>query len=149
MFRIAIANPDELLTRRLVAAFSRVDGLTVVGTALDRSQTLDLVRRTQPDVVVIGPALTHPGGLGHGIATIRLAAPDTRVVVMSGETGDATEHGAYAAGADGFLANEGPGEQLPTSLRWFIPEEDQDFEPRTYGDQPLRSAARRARLASV
>ncbi len=127
MFRIVIADSDEVLTRRLVGAFTRVPGLEVVGTALDGFGALDVVLQRQPHVVVLDPTLSALGDLAPMVGTIKRSAPGARVVVRSGQDREATAQLAFVSGADGLLTSDGPAEHLPTTLRWFATEEDPDF----------------------
>ena len=144
MFRIVIADSDEVLTRRLVDGFSRVPGLEVVGTAVDGFRALDVVLHTQPHVVVLDPALPALGDLAPVVGAIKRSSGGARVVVRSGRDREATAQLAFASGADGLLTSDGPAEHLPTTLRWFATEEDPDF-----GGSGSSAPARRPVLVGV
>jgi DNA-binding NarL/FixJ family response regulator len=145
MFRIVIADPDELSTLRLMTALSGVDGLDVVGTASDGAQALELVRHLKPDVVLLDLSVPPLGGLAL-ISAIKHALPGTRVLVIVGGAREATVESAVSAGASGFLVKETPTEQTPTGLRLLVPEDDTGGPPsaRLAPERP-HERARRAR----
>ena len=128
MFRIVIADADELSTLRLVAALSSVPGLDVVGTATDGASALEVVRDTLPDVVLLDMAVPPLGGLAL-LSAIRLAVPSSRVLVIVGAAREATVERATSAGAAGFLVRETPTERTPTGLRLLVPENDGPSAP--------------------
>ena len=126
MLRIVIAGPDEVLSLWLAAAIAPAQGLEVVGTALDGESALDVVRRTQPDVVAVDLDIVMPpeGGLTL-VAAIRAAFPETLILVLAAEAGQETAQAALAVGATGVLAKDGSA-QIPTDLRWSDPREVRD-----------------------
>lgn len=128
MFRIVIADPDELSTRRLGSALSAVPGLDVVGTASDSERAVEVVRRTLPDVVLLDMTLPPLGGPAL-ISDIRRALPGTRVLVIVEDVEEATLQRAVSVGAAGFLVRETPTDQTPTGLRLLIPDDDDDRGP--------------------
>lgn len=128
MFRIVIADADELSTLRLVAALSSVPGLDVVGTATDGASALQVVRDTLPNVVLVDMSVPPLGGLAL-LSAIRLAVPSTRVLVIVGGSCEATVERATGAGASGFLVRETPTERTPTGLRLVVPEDDGPASP--------------------
>ena len=53
MLRLLIAEDFDYLREQLVALLNSSQWITVVGTAQDSRETVDLCRRLQPDVVLI------------------------------------------------------------------------------------------------
>ena len=117
MVRIVIAEPDELLLLRMSGQFSQTDGLEVVGTARDCPSTLDLVRGTRPDVVLVDLFLPPLGGIAL-IAAIKHAVPDTRVVALVADVRETTLQAAYAAGAVGYVAKDGSAQRASPDTGW-------------------------------
>lgn len=62
MFRIVIANHDELMNARLACTLESHDAVQVVGVATSGLDALDLVWECQPNVVVVGPVRPPMGG---------------------------------------------------------------------------------------
>ena len=128
MVRIVIAEPDELLLLRMSGQFSRTEGLEVVGTARDCSTTLDLVRDTRPDVVLVDLFLPPLGGIAL-IAAIKHAVPDTRVVALVADVRETTLQAAYAAGAVGYVAKDGSAQRASPDSGWTDPGKDATSRP--------------------
>ena len=128
MLRIVIAGPDEALSLRLAEVIIPAEGLEVIGTAPDGESTLDVVRRLQPDVVVVDADIAMPprGGVTL-VAAITDAAPGTVVLLLAGEALEETAQAALAAGAMGVLAKDGSA-QIPAEL-WPGPDETPDRRP--------------------
>jgi len=128
MLRIVIADPDELLSLRMSGLVSRAHGLDVIGRARDCSSTLEMVRRTQPDVVLVDLFMPPLGGVAL-IAAIRYAVPTTQVVVLVSEAREATLQAAYAAGALGYVTKDGSLQHVPSNRGWFTPDQGGDSGP--------------------
>ena len=111
MFRIVIADPDELVSLRMKGLFTRATGLEVVGTAQDGPGALELVRRLSPDVVLVVLAVPPLGGVAL-IETIKYVAPRTQVVVLAADVRDATELGHLHAEVLGVLTKDGSAKYL-------------------------------------
>ncbi|GAA1616526.1 MULTISPECIES: response regulator transcription factor [Kribbella] len=82
--RVAIADDDVLLREGLASLLER-SGFTVLGTAGDGPELLELVRRHGPDLVVVDIRMP-PEHLTEGLDAadvIRRERPDTAVVLLS------------------------------------------------------------------
>jgi DNA-binding NarL/FixJ family response regulator len=87
----------------LVAFVLRRDpNLALAGEATDGEMAVSLVRQERPDVVVMDVMMPRLGGL-EAIRQIKLEWPDTKVLVLTHLTGDATRRDAFEKGADAFL----------------------------------------------
>jgi DNA-binding NarL/FixJ family response regulator len=140
MLRIVIADPDELLSLRMSGQVSRAHGLEVIGTARDCSSALEMVRRTQPDIVLVDLFMPPLGGVAL-IAAIKYAMPATRVVVLVSEAREATLRAAYAAGALGYVTKDGSFQHVPAPLGWCTPDQRGDSGPPAQGLTPAASRA--------
>jgi YesN/AraC family two-component response regulator len=74
----------------------------VVGTAADGQEAVHLVTQRQPDVVLLDIAMPVMDGL-EALPLIKQAAPETRVVMLSGYPFAVAGQSALEAGADGYL----------------------------------------------
>lgn len=116
MARIVIVDDDELRRDVVRDAFERRSGFDVVGQADDEGGCLDVVRESQPDVVVLDlgrPSLAGVGLLGR----LRTLAPRTGVVVRSAATRDE----APATGGDGRGADDSDLHPLVAALERLLP----------------------------
>ncbi len=94
--RVLIAG-NVYVKRALVRRFLEDDGYAVVGDVMSADAVIPAVRAGQPDAVVLDEDLASQGA---GIAAIRGAAADVRVIVF---TAAAAGTGAPPPGADGYL----------------------------------------------
>lgn len=118
MIRVAIAD-DSPFTCRLVAGYLEQEGdCQVIGMAHDVPLTLDLVRKTKPDVLTLD--LEMPGGSGLELLRQVVAELQLPVVVISGVTrrAAATTLRALELGAVDFVLKYTPGARVrPDFLR--------------------------------
>ena len=115
-FRLLLVEDHAMVAQGLVALLEPEDDIEIVGTASTVAEALDLVRRFEPDVVLMDFHL--PDGDG-ATATERIKEdhPGTQVVILTGEADDAMLARAIDAGCSGFLSKVGPIEETTTALR--------------------------------
>jgi DNA-binding NarL/FixJ family response regulator len=99
------------------------DGFWVVGEAGTAAETIDLVRRHQPHLVVCD--LNMPGG---GTAVARECGHDAFVVMLTVSEDEADLLDAVAAGAAGYLVKSTPPAQLRAAL-WRAAHGEPVFSP--------------------
>lgn len=114
MTRLLIVD-DHPIWRDGVARDLQGRGYEVVGTAGDAAQAVRVAAAVSPDVVVMDLQL----GAGSGAEATReivVAAPDTRVLVLSasGESDDVLE--AVKAGASGYLVKSASLDELDDAV---------------------------------
>lgn len=78
------------------------DGFTVVGTAADAAQALEIVESQEVDIMLLDLHLTDSSGLDL-LPEVRRASPATRVVILSAIGATMMTERAIAAGAVGFI----------------------------------------------
>jgi len=103
--RVLIADDQKVVRDGLRLMLSLLDGIEVVGTAVDGDDAVRQAAATRPDVVLMD--LNMPGCDGVE-ATRRLAAaqPETRVVVLTTYDDDTWVLAALRAGARGYLTKD-------------------------------------------
>lgn len=94
---------DEPAIRTLVRMLvDRSDAFDLAGEATDGSEGIDLVRRTQPDVVLLD--LLMPGTDGReALPTIIRESPRSMVVVLSALSGVDEAEPSFASGAFAYI----------------------------------------------
>src|SRR4051812_13959342 len=98
VIRVLVVDDHPVLRAGLEAALRAEPGFVAVGAAADGDETLRLVRRTRPDVVVLDRRLADEDG----IALCRRLREEPRapqVVLYTGADDQDAEDGARVAGA--------------------------------------------------
>ena len=114
MTSVVVADDQELVRSGLRMVLE-ARGIDVLGEAPDGRQAVDLVARTQPDVVLMDIRMPVLDGIG---ATRELVARGavTRVLVLTTYDLDEYVYGALSAGAAGFLLKATPAERLVAGI---------------------------------
>jgi DNA-binding NarL/FixJ family response regulator len=103
--RVVIADDQRLFAEALEAILSTDGRISVVGRAADGQAAVDLVRDSQPDVVLMDIAMPVLDGIA-ATEKIRNEAPETRVVVLTGSQAPQDISRARAAGAAGYVTKD-------------------------------------------
>jgi DNA-binding NarL/FixJ family response regulator len=136
--RVLLADPDPLV-RRVVRDELRKGGFVVVATTADGRDALDLARFYRPELAVIEARLPSLDGV-EAIRAIARDAPQTRVVVLSADTGEELGLELLRAGAVGYLSKDHDVAALPRVLAKVA--EGEAAVPRTLGMRLLESLRR-------
>lgn len=100
--QLLVVDDHNLFRRGLVALLSQDDRFEVAGEAGDIGEALRCLERNQPDLILLDNHL--PGVLGvDGIAALKEAAPDTRILMLTVSENEADLAAALQAGAEGYL----------------------------------------------
>jgi DNA-binding NarL/FixJ family response regulator len=116
--RILIVD-DHPLTREALAALLDQHGFFVIGREGDGESAVHAAARLQPDVVLLDLSMPGLNGLD-ALPSIRAAAPECEVVVL---TASGTEDNLLAAirgGAAGYLLKSEPPERIVEFLRGVV-----------------------------
>jgi DNA-binding NarL/FixJ family response regulator len=114
--RVLIADDHAVVRQGLRTFLELQDEIEVVGEAADGIEALDLVQRTEPDVVLLDLVMPRLGGL-EAIRRIREVAPATRVLVLTSFADDDTVLPAVRAGAAGYLLKDVQPPELVSAIR--------------------------------
>ena len=100
--RLLVVDDHTLFRRGLIALLSQDERFHVAGEAGDIGEALRCVACAMPDLILLDNHL--PGVLGvDGIASLKDAAPDARVLMLTVSENQADLTAALQAGADGYL----------------------------------------------
>jgi DNA-binding NarL/FixJ family response regulator len=113
---VVIADDQGMVRAGFRSLLGNEPGLRVVGEAVDGEQAVDVVRRLQPDVVLMDIRMPVLDGLA---ATNRLVVEGTRSRILVLTTFDLDEYvfEALRAGASGFLLKDALAEDLVAAIR--------------------------------
>jgi DNA-binding NarL/FixJ family response regulator len=102
---VVIADDQRLFAEALEAILSTDARIAVVGRAGDGRAALELVRESQPDVVLMDIAMPVMDGID-ATRAIQDEAPGTRVIVLTGSAATHDVSRARAAGAAGYVTKD-------------------------------------------
>ena len=108
---------DHTILREALRSLLNVSGdFDVVGEASDGRQAVDLTRALRPHVVVMDISMPMLNGF-EATRQILLAAPQTRVLVLSAHSDDGFVARMVAAGACGYVAKQNSGQLLIRAVK--------------------------------
>lgn len=113
--RVVLADDEPLMLAGLAAILDAQPDIEVLGTAPDGQQAVELVVRTQPDVVCLD--IEMPAMNGIEAAREILSRQETQVVMLTTFRREDYLVDALQAGASGFLLKTATPEQLAESIR--------------------------------
>jgi len=116
MIRLAIAEDHTIVRWALREALSRAEDIEVVGEAGTAAETLEMIKRERPDVLLLD--ITLPDRSGFDVLT-EMRPLDTAplVVVLTWHTEPSYAARAISAGAHGYLNKSVDPETLLSAIR--------------------------------
>lgn len=100
--RLLVVDDHALFRRGLMALLSQDERFEVAGQAGDIGEALRCVQASAPDLILLDNHL--PGVLGvDGIASLKQAAPEARILMLTVSENEDDLAAALKAGADGYL----------------------------------------------
>ena len=109
--RVLVVDDQKVIREGLSMMLGLLDGIEVVGTAVDGADAVRQVLQSDPDVVLMDLSMPTMDGVQ---ATRQLAAQGARarVVVLTTYADDQWLFGALQAGARGYLTKDASAEQI-------------------------------------
>lgn len=116
MIRLAIAEDHTIVRWALREALGKADDIEVVGESGTAAETLDMIRRERPDVLLLD--ITLPDRSGFDVLTeMRPMETAPLVVVLTWHTEPSYAARAISAGAHGFVSKSVEPEVLLSAIR--------------------------------
>jgi two-component system, NarL family, invasion response regulator UvrY len=116
MIRLAISEDHTIVRWALREALSKADDIEVVGEAGTAAETLDMVQKVRPDVLILD--ITLPDRSGFEILNdMRSMDTSPLVVVLTWHTEPSYAARAIGAGAHGYLNKSCDPDQLLAAIR--------------------------------
>jgi DNA-binding NarL/FixJ family response regulator len=116
MIRIAVVDDHPIVRQGLVSALDDENDFDVVGSAGDAGEALALVRRYQPDVMLLDLELPDRNGV-QAIPNLLEAGRDLKVLVFTAYDTDERVLRAIEAGAKGYLLKGATINELALAIR--------------------------------
>ena len=116
IFSIVLVDDHAMVRQTLKRLLNQQADLHLAGETDNGLESLSLVKRLQPDLLVTD--LMMPGMNGLEVARrVRLSFPATRIVVVSVNTDAPYVAAAFRCGADAFVAKPSCGQHLIAAVR--------------------------------
>jgi DNA-binding NarL/FixJ family response regulator len=141
--RVLIADDHGLMVEGTKRALEAAGGFTVVGEATNGAQVLPLVRRLQPDLVLLDLRMPQMDGLTC-LSKIRKEFPDVKVAILSATQDAAQIQSALKRGASAYIVKTVNPEDLAAALRQTM--DGTVFTTAGVSDDPGERAAKEAGL---
>jgi DNA-binding NarL/FixJ family response regulator len=114
--RLLIVDDHRAVAEALRVALAAVADFEVVGVCNDVADAVATAAAVSPDVIVLDFRLPDSSG-PDAIERLLRAAPEARVVVLTGSGGDQALLAALDAGATGFVTKQQPFAQVIAAIR--------------------------------
>ncbi len=114
--KVLIADDHRLVLDGIRRALDEADDMEVVGEATNGAQVLPLVRRTNPDVVLLDMRMPQMDGLAC-IDQLRKHAPEVKVIMLSAYKDPEHVQAAFNRGASGYIVKSVNPVDLPSAIR--------------------------------
>jgi DNA-binding NarL/FixJ family response regulator len=116
LIRVVVVDDHRLMNEALALVLSKTPALEMVGAATRGAEAVGLVRRTQPDVVLLDVNLPDGDALSL-VPGLRAARPGLQILVLTSLADEATWRRAMAAGVDGFISKQNPVAAVVEAIR--------------------------------
>lgn len=113
--RVVVVDDQALFREALVTLLSLNTDLEVVGQAADGAQAIEVVTKTNPDVVLMDLRMPGMNGI-ESTRRLHEIHPATRVLVLTTFEEDQEVFAAIQAGAAGYLLKASPAERLGEAI---------------------------------
>jgi DNA-binding NarL/FixJ family response regulator len=114
--RVIIADDHAVLREGTRELLQKESDLEVVGEAEDGMKTVELVRRTKPDVAIVDIAMPKLNGI-EATKQIKAISPSTAVLILTGYEYDQYVFALLEAGAAGYLLKDVQIQEIIEAIR--------------------------------
>ena len=119
---VMIADDDALLRQTLAILLNQQEDIQVVGDAAEGAQAVSLAEGLQPDILLLDIRMPGLSGL-QALPKIRAKSPRTKVLILSGLSGEESVAQALMYGASGYITKAGTPTELVRAIRAVHSEE--------------------------
>jgi NarL family two-component system response regulator LiaR len=134
--RIVLCDDHDMVREALARILDQQSDLSVVGSARDIQQALEVVVESTPEVAVVDIRLNGESGI-HLAQKVKALDPNCKVVMLTSFTSEAALVAAYELGASAFLLKSGNADELIEAIR------DAAAGVKHINPEEVREAARR------
>lgn len=123
-YTIVIAEDHQLFRDGLKSMLNKRDDIEVIGEAEDGIEALKLIRKLQPDLVLLDLSMPKMGGISV-LKDVKRELPNTRILLLTIHESDQYVLEAFEAGADGYCIKDSSRQELMLAI-------DSVLQGRTY-----------------
>src|SRR5919198_3841616 len=113
---VLLADDHTVVRQGLRALLEAEEDMTVVGEAENGRQAVQMIKRLQPDVVVMDIAMPSLNGL-EATRQVTKESPKSKVLILSSYSDDEYVQQLTDAGASGYLVKQTAAQDLVTAIR--------------------------------
>ena len=114
--RVFLADDHDVVRHGLQALIESEEDMEIVGTAKNGEEAVQRVPIYQPDVILLDMKMPVKTGL-EALVEIKAHDPESRVMMLTSFSDDATIFAAIKAGALGYLLKDAQGSELIQAIR--------------------------------
>jgi len=103
--RIVIADDHRLFRELLRVTLRREESIKIVGEAVNGPQTIDIIDRLKPDVVLLDITMPEMDGI-EVVAPIIKKSPKTKALMLTASMDEASIFKTLKAGAKGYISKD-------------------------------------------
>lgn len=119
MTSILVADDHDLVRMGIVRMLSDVDGFEVVAEASTGEQAVQLVRKHEPNVVLMDVKMPGIGGL-EATKKILTVNPDTKVIAVTGASDEIYADRLMKAGAMGYVTKDAGFDEIVKGIQKVV-----------------------------
>ena len=113
--RLVVVDDHALFRAGLISLLSELPEFQVLGEAGEGEAALEVIRRTQPDVVLLDVNMPGMGGV-ETVQALRKSEQTCRILMLTISKNEEDLFGAITAGADGYLLKNADPEDLRKAI---------------------------------
>lgn len=117
MIRIVLAEDQRMMLGALGSLLDLEEDMEVVGKATNGEETIELVRKLQPDIVITDIEMPVKSGLD---AAEALKGEPCKIIILTTFARSGYFERARKAGVSGYLLKDSPSEDLAASIRTIM-----------------------------
>lgn len=114
-YKIVLADDHIMLRHGLKSILESNDGFEIVGEADDGAELLALLRRVEPDMVILDISMPKIRGI-EAAAEISAVFPGVKLLILTMHKREQYLHHALSAGVDGYLLKEDAPKEIFTAI---------------------------------
>ena len=104
-YRIILADDHTMFRQGIKNVLEGAEDLEVIGEASDGLKLLELLKKVNPDMVILDISMPNLRGL-EATREIKMISPDVKVLILTMHRDKEYVHSAILAGAEGYLLKE-------------------------------------------
>ncbi len=120
--KLFIADDSKVLRDHLSEMLSDIEGVEIVGEAINTSDAIDLIRKKTPDIAIVDIRMPGKGGI-FVLEEVKKTNPEIIIIIFTNYPYHQYRDAAYEMGADYFFDKSGEMEKMLETLKNLIDKE--------------------------